>query len=401
VDVSSGEVRGVRVLHYEIASLPPKTLAPRVLMAINSLRYKMREALTPAWDWEANDWKQQTKGRRDAGDLLDPADLSGAVLLDVLPVDGVAGRPKRIKWRSAADPYAYEDWDEENYLMPLQPFAEHEETPVERSSAGGGEREWAAVVAHLVEHGECLVGALPPRIRKSKKQLEKRPDLFSVRVVREGCLVSLVGDAGPGPGQAGRRGAAAEKAGSKREQQLVDAISRLLHSKRTVGLGELGSTGTVKALLATQKPKLQKIRPFLSAHQDVFEQSTDSKGQVVVTLHNGSGGGQAGGRSGKGGGAASGASSGKGRRGGGGSTSSSAVQDHIAELCSSSPALASDFDGRVCQFLRDIQEKQGLARLDDSFEMLHDVLGKKGHRTDVQKWPGYIMRLLMNWSSAS
>merc|ERR1719229_1011366 len=75
------------------------------------------------------------------------------------------------------------------------------------------------------------------------------------------------------------------------------------------------------------------------------------------------------------------------------------IADRITSLCSKSPALSSDFDGRVRQFLADIQEKQGIGKLDDAFDVLHEWLSKKGERSDVQNWPGYIMKLLSNWRS--
>merc|ERR1712061_346300 len=72
---------------------------------------------------------------------------------------------------------------------------------------------------------------------------------------------------------------------SKREQPLVDAIAKFLAAKRTpVGLGELGSQVVVKKLLSQQKAQLTKIRPFLTAHSDLFEQSQDTNGQLVVHL---------------------------------------------------------------------------------------------------------------------
>jgi len=334
VDASSGEVRGLKILHYEIAHLPPKTLAPRVLAAVNSLRYRMREALTPAWDWESNDWKPLPRGRRgdSLGDLLDPPDLAGTLqeLVEVIPADAPALRPKRIRWRHAVHKSSCEDeWDDEDYVRPLQPLSEYEDTAA--TSSAGGEREWAGLVAHLLERGECLTSSLPQRIRKSKKQLEKRPDLFSLRVVREDCFVSLAGEAGVEDASqrhapAGRRGAGAERpqAASKKEQQLLDTITKLLSSKHgRVGLGELGSMEKVKSLLASQKPKLQKIRPFLSAHQELFEQFTDVNGQVVVTLQTGSGS-RAGGRSGKGGLAPAAPAAGKGAKGAASRTSATA-----------------------------------------------------------------------------
>jgi len=59
------------------------------------------------------------------------------------------------------------------------------------------------------------------------------------------------------------------------------------------------------------------------------------------------------------------------------------------------------FDGRACQLLGDVQERQGITQFDSYFGMLHEWLGKKASRDGVQKWPVYIMKLLTHWSATA
>jgi len=356
--------------------------------------------------------------RHHHGEAAAPRNLQA--LLEAIPraEAGLQPRAHRLKWRPAADPACEDDydwaWDGQVALRSLQELPEHENPAYARASASGSssksDKEWANLITYLETHGECMIGSLPTKVRKTKKQLDKRPDLFVVRNPKEGCYVRLVGTE---PGPKGSSGGASSSASqvSKKAQPLVDYISKYLSGKRVpVGLGELGSQAKVKNLLSQQKGQMQRIRHFLEAHGALFELSEDRNAQVAVQLcgtNSGSGGGKGGkssrsgaaeahsGPSGRGGGLPPPPSSGKG--GGRKGASSAVLDERISNLCGSSPVLASDFDKRVCGFLREIQDKQGINKLDDSFDFLSDWLSKKAHREEIGNWPGYIMKLLTTW----
>ena len=96
------------------------------------------------------------------------------------------------------------------------------------------------------------------------------------------------------------------------------------------------------------------------------------------------------------------------RLGGGGS----ALSDNIATLCSQSPAITADFDGRVRGLLQEVYDQQGTSGLEDCFDMLHQWLSKKEiaqvggalvwqeERTSINNWTAYIMKLLRNWKQS-
>eukprot|EP00930_Biecheleria_cincta_P083751 TRINITY_DN73261_c0_g1_i1.p1 TRINITY_DN73261_c0_g1~~TRINITY_DN73261_c0_g1_i1.p1 ORF type:complete len:900 (+),score=213.79 TRINITY_DN73261_c0_g1_i1:219-2702(+) len=428
MDVGSSEVRALRILHHEFVNLPPKILAPAVLEAVNALRGALKEALYPPhwWDeWEA-DWQDEGgdengrssgKNRRDrkAGDrdadLLDPPDLRSQLsdLLEILPSASAASRPKKLKWRSAAT--FDEAWEEDDSLRPLQDLSEREDLTRTWSTAEAGSgdtKEFASLVEHLSCGSWFAISSIPKKLRKAKKQLEKRKDLFELKMTRA-CFQVRLRDGVPREGAGHRQqGAAASEdrsqgaaqAGvSKQQQPLVDMVRRLLKGKPPMGLGELGSQATIKKLLLQQKGPLQKIRPFLAAFPRIFEMGVDSKQQVAVQLV-GAGGSfcapvaapsQS---SGKGNSKSQGQGSRSSRKGG---DRASVMTERIALLCKESPAIPADFDYRVRSFLMELQGRQGVSALEDAFDMLHEWLCKKEDRSHIHNWPGYIMKLLMNW----
>jgi len=383
---NSGEAQGVRILHHELLNLPAKTLAYEVLEAMNELRSQLQEALCPAswWDWEWNEpgVGSKTRGQKDRDDLLETPDLSQYLmnLLKVLPHGELQQGPKKPRWTAAAT--FSEDWEDET-LRPLQPLAT-EEAP--RESSG---KEFRSIIEYLTKHGECSNSQLPKKMQLSKKQFEQRPELFDIQTTKKGFTIRLVGVQSKN-GQ-GKRGSEGSAHGS-REKPLVDAIVRLLKSRGgPVGLGELGSQEQIKDLLTKQKSHLQKIRAFLTAFPNHFEIGNDDRGQVAVQL---SGNGfdftsvPSKSRSTKG------ANPGSGRRKGG-----SLLAENIASLCSHSPALKEDFDGRVRGLLQDVQDQQGADGLEECFDMLHEWLSKKEERGSINNWTAYIMKLLRNWKS--
>ncbi|CAE7198896.1 kif7, partial [Symbiodinium natans] len=398
VDVGSSEVRAVRILHHELVNLPQKSLAPPVLEAINALRTGLREALYPAswwtWDgWEAGSRSASTgrhRGRQEErdGDLLDLPDLSHLLrqLMEALPDSVAVQRPKKMKWR-AATTFSQQDWEEEeSFLRGLQPLSQ-EDARVHADAGSGKDVDFQELVDFLVRNGECTIGSLPGKIRRPKKQLEKRPDLFEIFATKKDCVVRLAGIQQKAAGNAKN-----QKGAVGRERTLVDALIRVLKSRgAAVGLGELGSQATLKPLLQQQKPAMRKIRQFLAAFPSIFEMGLDSTGQVAVTL---SGEGLHGltkaQKSGKGGNRSTPGSKRKG-------ANPAVLSERIAALCRASAATATDFDGRVKALLLDVQDKQGIEALDDCFENLSEWLSKKGERSAIGNWPGYITKLLVNW----
>ncbi|CAK9001817.1 unnamed protein product [Durusdinium trenchii] len=389
----NGEVWGVRILHHELVNLPAKTLAPEVLEAINFLRVQLQEALYPAswWDEWNEPWNESgarhARGPKDRDDLVETPDLSESLqsLLQMLPQahGKLLQHPKKLRWRPAAT--FSEEWDDDS-LRPLQPLSTGED-----GSEEIGSKEFKNVIEYLTAHGECLVKDLPKSMQKNKKQFGKRPDLFELQQTKKGSLLVRLAGA-PATKKNGNQGQRGSARAHGREKPLVDAIIRLLKGRKEggpMGLGELGSQEHVKDLLTQQKVQLQKIKPFLQAFPSVFEMGEDGHGQLAVQL---CGGGfdfksVPKSRSTKG------AHPGSGRRKGG-----SLVTEHITSLCSQSPALAADFDGRVKGLLQDIQEKEGADGLDECFDMLHEWLSKKEERSSINNWTAYIMKLLRNWN---
>ncbi|CAJ1455761.1 unnamed protein product [Effrenium voratum] len=407
VDVGSGEVRALRILHHELVSLPPKTLSNDVLECLNDLREQLREALYPAswWEEEEQDWHASgasKKGRKDS-DLLDPPDLSPHLkqLLEVLPEGALLQRPKKMRWRTATT--FSEGYDEDDYLRPLQPFSLREAPHVHHAHhahhEGAAKKEFQDLVQYLTDHGECSLKSLPKGLQKTKKQLEKRPDLFELQNTRRsGYMVRLAAKAKSG------RGANASTKASGREKPLVDAVVRLLKARKgpdPMGLGELGSQDSVKHLLQQQKSAMQKIRGFLNAFPDLFEMGMDANGQMCVQLF-GAGYNLGTVRKRTKGPNHSvvtclcGSTSGSGRRKGG---TPSILSENISSLCAQSPATEKDFDGRVKAFLLDVQDKEGEDAVEECFEMLQEWLSKKEERGSINNWPAYIMKLLVNWKN--
>lgn len=438
IDVGSGEIRGVKILHHELVTLPAQTLAPKVIKAVNVLRSALRNALAPAsWFEEPREEEQppphhHKKGRREReeADLLDPPDLTPELmrLLEVLPAGGTLQRPKKIKWRTAVSNSEDETWDEDWGLSPFQLLADQEEAST--SSGGKGApsaapsaasiAEFQGLLQHLAQMGECDIGALPKKLKKSKKVLERRPDLFAIRMVKGQCYVRLAaayaeqsGKGGKGAAAGSSQGASRNKGSANADAELVKEITKFLNKRSgIVGLGELGSQEHIKALLAHQKGQLQKIRAFLGAHSSLFQECHDESGQLSVWLV-GSGGkgakksttskkGSGSQAASSGGGKAAGKAAGKGSGGKKGAAAggvSDAITDRMEIICRETAAVHLDFDHRVKQFLKEVQERQGTNGLDDAFEFLHEWLMKKAGRDDVKNWPGYIMALLNKWRS--
>lgn len=383
---NSGEVRGVRILHHELLNLPAKTLAPEVLEAINELRAQLQEALCPAswWEWNESGVGSKTRGRTDREDLLDTPDLSQYLLnlLEVLP-HGQLQHVNKPRWRKAAT--FSEDWEDDT-LRPLQPLVTEEAA---ESHGNNGNKEFKGIIEFLTKHGECSNNNLPKQMQRSRKHFEKRPELFDVQPTKNGFTIRLAGV--PSKNGHSKRGSEGSGHGG-REKPLVDAIVRLLKSRSgPVGLGELGSQELVKDLLNKQKGHMNKIRAFLTAFPNHFEIGNDDRGQVAVQL---SGNGfdftsvPSKSRSTKG------ANPSSGRRKGG-----SLLAENIASLCSQSPVLKEDFDGRVRGFLQDVQDQQGADGLEECFDMLHEWLSKKEERSSINNWTAYIMKLLRNWKN--
>lgn len=405
VDAGSSEVRGVRILHHELVNLPKNTLAPPVLEAVNALRTGLREALYPASWWAWDGWGTDSRGRhrgrheeRDS-ELLDLPDLSQLLreLIEVMPDPDSAGvqRPKKMKWPPATT--FSQDWEEEDesFLRTLQPLAEREDLRG-RTEAGGKDTNFPELVEHLARNGECAISSLPSKIRRTKKQLQKRPDLFVIRPTKKDCFVRLAGTASTEVATSHAKTKAQKGAGGQ-ERPLVDALVRVLTCRgAAVGLGELGSQESLKKLLKKQQADLRKIRQFVAAFPSIFHLGTDASGQVAVTL---SGDGvrslpvvksSKGGKSGKGGKRSTSGAKHKG-------SNPSVLTEHITSLCGSSAATAADFDGRVKALLLDVQDKQGTEALDECFENLHEWLSKKGDRSAIGNWPAYITKLVVNW----
>merc|ERR1719330_1474794 len=59
-DEKSGEVRAIKIMHYEI-DLPPETLTSDILWKVNEFRRVLLEALTP---WEEPEEEVTYRGRR-------------------------------------------------------------------------------------------------------------------------------------------------------------------------------------------------------------------------------------------------------------------------------------------------------------------------------------------------
>eukprot|EP00913_Durusdinium_trenchii_P007383 g6942.t1 len=407
-------VWGVRILHHELVNLPAKTLAPEVLEAINFLRVQLQEALYPAswWDEWNEPWNESgarhARGPKDRDDLVETPDLSESLQIT---------DSRRSGTMIHSDLYNHF----QRARMDLRRLA-----------------EFKNVIEYLTAHGECLVKDLPKSMQKNKTQFGKRPDLFELQQTKKGSLLVRLAGA-PATKKNGNQGQRGSARAHGREKPLVDAIIRLLKGRKEggpMGLGELGSQDEsryasvrknpfwlrdceehVKDLLTQQKVQLQKIKPFLQAFPSVFEMGEalcsvshglcqshwqrrprtawrsaspeDGHGQLAVQL---CGGGfdfksVPKSRSTKG------AHPGSGRRKGG-----SLVTEHITSLCSQSPALAADFDGRVKGLLQDIQEKEGADGLDECFDMLHEWLSKKEERSSINNWTAYIMKLLRNWN---
>ncbi|CAE7620413.1 tdrd9 [Symbiodinium sp. CCMP2592] len=406
VDAGSSEVRGVRILHHELVNLPKNTLAPPVLEAVNALRTGLREALYPASWWAWDDWGGDSRGRNHRGrhedrdgELLDLPDLSQLLreLIEVMPDPESSGvqRPKKMKWPPATT--FSQDWEEEDecFLRTLQPLAEREDLRWGHAETGGKDTNFPELVEHLAKNGECAMSSLPSKIRKTKKQLQKRPDLFVIRPTKKDCFVRLAGTASTEVATSNAKTKPQKGAGG-RERPLVDALVRVLTGRGAVGLGELGSQESLKKLLKKQQPDLQKIRQFVTAFPGVFHLGMDASGQVAVTL---SGDGvrslplvksAKGGKSGKGGKRSASGAKHKG-------SNPSVLTEHISSLCGSSPATAADFDGRVKALLLDVQDKQGAEALDECFDNLHEWLSKKGDRSSIGNWPAYITKLVVNW----
>lgn len=405
VDAGSSEVQGVRILHHELVNLPKNTLAPPVLEAVNALRTGLREALYPASWWAWDGWGTDSRGRhrgrheeRDS-ELLDLPDLSQLLreLIEVMPDPDSAGvqRPKKMKWPPATT--FSQDWEEEDesFLRTLQPLAEREDLRG-RTEAGGKDTNFPELVEHLARNGECAISSLPSKIRRTKKQLQKRPDLFVIRPTKKDCFVRLAGTASTEVATSHAKTKAQKGAGGQ-ERPLVDALVRVLTCRgAAVGLGELGSQESLKKLLKKQQADLRKIRQFVAAFPSIFHLGTDASGQVAVTL---SGDGvrslpvvksSKGGKSGKGGKRSTSGAKHKG-------SNPSVLTEHITSLCGSSAATAADFDGRVKALLLDVQDKQGTEALDECFENLHEWLSKKGDRSAIGNWPAYITKLVVNW----
>eukprot|EP00933_Yihiella_yeosuensis_P004610 TRINITY_DN108988_c0_g1_i1.p1 TRINITY_DN108988_c0_g1~~TRINITY_DN108988_c0_g1_i1.p1 ORF type:complete len:849 (+),score=195.98 TRINITY_DN108988_c0_g1_i1:84-2549(+) len=420
VDAGSGEVKGVKILHYELVNLPPKTFAPYVLESINELRAHIREALyPPSWleeEWDEN-WQDERKddnrpkkkdgrGRSSEVDSWDPPDLGWLLteLLEVCPEAGTSGsRPSKIKWRLANS--CSDDWGSEEALRPMQALCDPEDAQYHQTSSSKNSsdaNDFSALQDYLRTRGEVGVHDLPAKLWKNAKQLKKRKDLFAVRTTKNGShMVRLVG----GKSSASKGGSATAGISDDRQKRLADVLIKILTSKGTaVGLGELGSKDAVQQGLSQQSSSLQKIRPFLSAFPKIFKMGIDATGQVAVhlvgtnggaglTAHNpGKHSGKGSGRSEKGG--REGVGKGK---GGKGMPNTGALAAHIAEICRESPAQKEDFDSRVRSFLVEVQESQGLDALDDAFDTLHEWLGKKEDRDEIKNWPGYMMKLLNNW----
>lgn len=406
VDAGSSEVRGVRILHHELVNLPKNTLAPPVLEAVNALRTGLREALYPASWWTWDGWGTDSRGRNHRGrhedrdgELLDLPDLSQLLreLIEVLPDPESSGvqRPKKMKWPPATT--FSQDWEEEDecFLRTLQPLAEREDLRWGHAETGGKDTNFRELVEHLAKNGECAISSLPSKIRGTKKQLQKRPDLFVIRPTKKDFFVRLAGTASTEVATSNAKTKAQKGAGGQ-ERPLVDALVRVLTGRGAVGLGELGSQESLKKLLKKQQPDLRKIRQFVKAFPGVFHLSTDASGQVAVTLLSGDGVRSlplvksTQGKSGKGGKRSTSGAKHKG-------SNPSVLTEHISSLCGSSAATAADFDGRVKALLLDVQDKQGTEALDECFDNLHEWLSKKGDRSAIGNWPAYITKLVVNW----
>eukprot|EP00439_Symbiodinium_sp_Y106_P068540 s3879_g11.t1 len=347
VDAGSSEVRGVRILHHELA--------------VNALRTGLREALYPASWWTWDGWGTDSRGRNHRGrhedrdgELLDLPDLSQLLreLIEVLPDPESSGvqRPKKMKWPPATT--FSQDWEEEDecFLRTLQPLAEREESNV---SAAFRDTNFRELVEHLAKNGECAISSLPSKIRGTKKQ----PDLFVIRPTKKDFFVRLAGTASTEVATSNAKTKAQKGAGGQ-ERPLVDALVRVLTGRGAVGLGELGSQESLKKLLKKQQPDLRKIRQFVKAFPGVFHLSTDASGQVAVTLLSGDGVRSlplvksTQGKSGKGGKRSTSGAKHKG-------SNPSVLTEHISSLCGSSAATAADFDGRVKALLLDVQDRGG------------------------------------------
>mmetsp|Transcript_122828 Transcript_122828/g.244314 ORF Transcript_122828/g.244314 Transcript_122828/m.244314 type:complete len:823 (-) Transcript_122828:135-2603(-) len=130
-DAYGGEVRAIKILHYEIV-LPPETLTMDVIWKVNEVRKKILESLTP-WEEEEEVVDRKRPGlqylwveniKEQVADLLE----------DIWPEPDRVVKAKKLQWCSAiGEPIS-------DVLTPLQPVAEELEVAMPSGAGKNGDR---------------------------------------------------------------------------------------------------------------------------------------------------------------------------------------------------------------------------------------------------------------------
>eukprot|EP00928_Gymnodinium_smaydae_P088006 TRINITY_DN7216_c0_g1_i2.p1 TRINITY_DN7216_c0_g1~~TRINITY_DN7216_c0_g1_i2.p1 ORF type:complete len:1398 (-),score=312.91 TRINITY_DN7216_c0_g1_i2:290-4483(-) len=342
-DPQSGEVRAIKIMHYEIV-LPPGTLTSDVIWKVNDLRMKVLEAMTP-WEQDEEEKYRRGRGRRGqdqyiwVGEIREEMD---ELLEEIWDTPDPVVKSKKMQWAAGAGDHVSE------VLALLQPLLNVEEieyfatTAVQKSAGNAGKQ-----------------GASSSKASKQKQS-------------------------GSGGGQSlKRQGVSAE------DVKKVEKVLQYLRNNGEAKLSRIcGSFYT--------SPKV------LAKYPDLLELSKKGRNnEETVRLVGSSGGG---GRSQQGSFAAQQSSGGGWRQQSSGRSygagAAAAMEARVNELCRQEGVSceATDFDRVVKNWIKEFAARRGSEYIQEAFGHLAEWCARK-ERHEVKNWKGYIMVLLRNWEA--